>query len=79
MWTPATCRQRNRECLRYAIDLTDWERALIALMMPAAAMTRRPRNWLLREIMDAIYRVMRGGIIWRPLPPDFPAKSKVFR
>lgn len=48
-------------------------------MMPAALRTGRPRTWPLREIMDAIFYVMRGGIGWRLLPSDFPPKSTVFR
>ena len=61
MWTPATRRQHNRESLRYETDLTDREWNLIAPMMPAAAKTGRPRGWPLREIMNAIFYVMRGG------------------
>lgn len=38
-------------------------------MMPAAAKTARPRRWPLREIMNAIYYVMRVGIGWRLLAP----------
>src|SRR5690606_33479409 len=71
MWTPATRRQHSREHLRYETDLTDREWNLIAPMMPAAAKTGRPRGWPLREIMNAIFYVMRGGIGWRLLPPDF--------
>lgn len=67
MWTPATRRQHNRESLRYETDLTDREWNLIAPMMPAAAKTGRPRGWPLREIMNAIFYVMRGGIGWRLL------------
>lgn len=79
MWTPATRRQHNRESLRYETDLTDREWNLIAPMMPAAAKTGRPRGWPLREIMNAIFYVMRGGIGWRLLPSDFPPRSTVFR
>lgn len=39
----------------------------------------RPRRWSLREIMNAIFYVMRGGIGWRLLPSDFPPRSTVFR
>ena len=33
----------------------------------------------MREIMNAIFYVMRGGIGWRLLPSDFPPRSTVFR
>lgn len=79
MWTPATRRQHSRETLRYETDLTDREWNVIAPMMPAAAKTGRPRRWSLREIMNAIFYVMRGGIGWRLLPSDFPPRSTVFR
>jgi len=62
MWTPATRHRHNRENLRYETDLTDREWNLIAPMMPPAAGTGRPRRWPLREIMNAIFYVMRGGI-----------------
>lgn len=77
MWTPATRRQHSRENLRYETDLTDREWNLIAPMMPVASRTGRPRKWPLREIMNAIFHVMRGGIGWRLLPSDFPPKSTV--
>lgn len=79
MWTPATRRQHSREHLRYETDLTDREWDLIAPMMPPAAKTGRPRRRPLREIMNAIFYVMRGGIGWRLLPSDFPPRSTVFR
>lgn len=79
MWTPATRRQHSREHLRYETDLKDREWSLIAPMMPGAAKTGRPRRWPLREIMNAIFYVMRGGIGWRLLPSDFPPRSTVFR
>jgi hypothetical protein len=48
--------------MRYETDLTDREWNLIAPVMPPAAKTGRPRRWSLREIMNAIFYVMRGAI-----------------
>lgn len=79
MWTPATRRRHSRENLRFETDLRDREWNLIAPMMPRPAKTGRPRRWSLREIMNAIFYVMRGGIGWRLLPSDFPPRSTVFR
>ena len=45
----------------------------------AARKTGRPRAWPLREIVNAIFYVMRGGIAWRLLPSDFPPWSTVYR
>ena len=39
----------------------------------------RPRHWPAREILNAIFYVLRGGIAWRLLPSDLPPKSTVFR
>jgi putative transposase len=33
----------------------------------------------MREIVNAIFYVMRGGIAWRLLPSDFPPRSTVYR
>jgi transposase len=33
----------------------------------------------MREIINAIFYVMRGGIAWRLLPSDFPPWSMVYR
>ncbi len=69
MWTPATRRQHSRDHLRYGSDLSDAEWEIIAPFMPAPARTGRPRQWPMREIMNAIFYVLRGGITWRLFPP----------
>ena len=79
MWTPAACRQHDRESLRYETDLTDRECNLTAPIMPAVAKTGCPRGWSLRKIMNAISYFKRGGIGCRLLPSDFPPRSTVFR
>ena len=62
MWNPTTRRQHSREGLRYETDLTDAEWALIEGFFGAPARCGRPRAWPLREIVNAIFYVMRGGI-----------------
>lgn len=62
MWTPATRRQHSRAGLRYETDLTDGEWRLVAPMLPAPKRTGRPVSWLLREIVNAIFYMMRGGV-----------------
>ena len=78
MWTPTTRRQHSREHLRYGSDLTDAEWAIIAPFLPPPAHTGRPRQWPMREIMNAIFYVLRGGIAWRLLPTDFPPMTTVY-
>src|SRR4051794_40096878 len=79
MWTPTTRRQYSRDGLRYESDLTDAEWALIAPLLPEPHARGRPRRWSTREILNAIFYVLRGGIAWRLLPSDLPPKSTVFR
>ena len=64
MWTPTTRRQHSREGLRYETDLTDAEWAVIAPLLPAPARRGRPPKWPMREIFDAIFYVLRGGVAW---------------
>jgi transposase len=78
MWTPATRRQYSRTGLRYQIDLTDEEWAVIEPLMPLPAGGGRPPRWSQREILNAIFYVLRGGIGWRLLPTDMPPKSTAF-
>ena len=78
MWTPTTRRQHSRDHLRYGSDLTDAEWTLIAPFMPLPARTGRPRVWTMREIMNAIFYVLRAGCAWRLLPRDFPPMTTVY-
>ena len=77
MWTPTTRQQHSRPGLRYETDLTDAEWALIEPLMPKPQARGRPWAWPLREILNAIVSVLRGGIPWRLLPRDLPPRSTV--
>ena len=77
MWTPTTRRQHSRDHLRYGSDLSDAEWEIIAPFMPPPARTGRPREWPMREIMNAIFYVLRAGCPWRMLPKDFPPMTTV--
>lgn len=79
MWTPTTRRQHSREGLRYETDLTAREWQVIEPLMPRPGGGGRPRKWTWREILDAIFYVLRGGITWRLLPRDFPPWQTVYR
>ncbi len=68
MWTPATRAQHTRVAKRYQTDLSDLEWRLIAAFLPAARSTGRRREWPMREIVNVIFYVLRGGIAWRLLP-----------
>ncbi len=78
MWSPATRRQHSRDHLRYGSDLTDEEWSILEPFMPRPARTGRPRTWPMREILNAIFYVLRGGCAWRNLPRDFPPATTVY-
>lgn len=79
MWTPTTREQHSRPAARYQTDLTGAEWRLIEPHLPAARNTGRPRVWPMRELINAIFYVLRGGIAWRLLPLDFPPWPTVYR
>lgn len=79
MWTPGTRAQHTHVAKRYQTDLSDAEWRLIAAFLPEARSTGRRREWPMREIVNAIFYVQRGGITWRLLPKDFPPWQTVYR
>jgi transposase len=56
----------------YPSDLTDTEWAVIEPLLPQPALIGRPRKYWLREILNAIFYVIRTGCQWRALPHDLP-------
>ena len=72
MWTPETRARHNRDHLRYGSDRTDVEWQVLSTFMPLRAKTGRRRAWPMREMMNAIFYVLRGGCPWRLLPEHFP-------
>ena len=64
MWTAATRAQHRRDGPRFASDLTDREREVIEPLLPGPSPVGRPPAWPLREIVDAIFYMLRGGIPW---------------
>ncbi len=79
MWTPTTRRQHSRAGLRYGSDVTDSEWAILEPLLPPPAEIGRKRAWPMREIVNAIFYVLRGGIAWRLLPDSFPPWRTVYR
>ena len=62
----------------YPTDLTDAQWKRTESLFPAAKIGGRPRTTEMREVMDAILYLTRGGIAWRLLPHDFPVWSTVY-
>src|SRR5215213_5701609 len=56
----------------YPTDLTDAEWNYIEPHLPAPKATGRPPLYPLREILNAIFYVLRSGCSWRLVPHDFP-------
>jgi len=63
---------------RYTSDLTDEEWAIIERLIPAAKPGGRPRTTNMRDVVDAIFYVLKTGCQWANLPGDFPPYSTVF-
>jgi putative transposase len=62
----------------YSTDLSDAEWACLEPHLPASKATGRPRIHSPREILDAVFYVLRSGCPWRLLPHEFPPWKTVF-
>jgi len=79
MWTRETRARHDRAHLRYGSDLSDEEWQVLAPFLPPPAKTGRRRQWPMREMLNAIFYVMRGGCAWRMLPQHFPPHQTTYR
>src|SRR6476469_912386 len=79
MWTAETRVEHDRDDLRYPSDLTDAEWQILAPLLPPPAATGRHRCWPMRELMNAIFFLLRGGCAWRMLPEHFPPHQTAYR
>ena len=64
---------------RYPSDLTDrqWEIVAPLLERPHPGYGR-PRKYPLREIVNALFYLVKNGCTWRALPHDFPPWEDVY-
>src|SRR6202790_1649538 len=62
----------------YPSDVTDAQWSLIEPHLPVYP-GGRPRKTNLRDVVDAVFYILRTGCQWRYLPKDFPPKSTVWR
>jgi putative transposase len=82
--THSQLRRKSKRVLakrRYAVDLTDAQWALIQPLLQKRKQKGpggRPRIYPLRDILDALLYVLRGGIAWRLLPNDYPRWQNVY-
>jgi putative transposase len=63
---------------KYPSDVTDEQWARIRRLLPVYP-GGRPRTTDLRDVVDAVFYLLRTGCQWRYLPKDFPPKSTVWR
>jgi putative transposase len=57
----------------YPTDLSDDEWEILEPLIPETRPGGRPRAHRPRELLNAIFYVLRGGCAWRLLPHDFLA------
>jgi putative transposase len=62
----------------YLTDLSDAEWEYIEGLLPTPENEGRPRLHSLREILNAIFYIVRSGCAWRLLPHDFPPWKTVY-
>lgn len=78
MWTVENRRAYERKGLRYPSDLSDAEWALVEPLIPPAKRGGRPREVIVREVLNAIFYILSTGCQWRALPKDFPPPTTVW-
>lgn len=64
--------------MRYTPDLTDAEWQLIHYCFPKPCKTGRPREHTYRELLNAMFYVVRTACQWRNLPTDFAPWGTVY-
>jgi putative transposase len=62
----------------YDTDVTDKEWGIIEPLIPPCPGGGRPRKTNIREVVNAIFYVLRTGCAWRLLPHDFPPPGTVY-
>src|SRR3712207_6205610 len=62
----------------YPTDLSDAEWTRLRSYLPTPKDEGRPRTHSLRNVLDAIFYVLKSGCHWRLLPHDFPPWATVY-
>src|SRR5512143_858627 len=80
MWTKEHRDRYNRlkRGLRYPSDVTDAEWMCLKDLIPPARPGGRPRTTEMREVVNAIFYLLRTGCGWEYLPKDFPPWQTVY-
>jgi putative transposase len=63
---------------RYPSDLTRTQWKRLKRLLPEAKPGGRPRSVNLREVLNGIFYIARGGCAWRMMPKDLPPWSTCY-
>ncbi len=63
---------------RYPSDLTRTQWKRLKRLLPPAKPGGRPRSVNLREVLNGIFSITRGGCAWRMMPKDLPPWSTCY-
>src|SRR5690242_9947813 len=63
----------NRKPSPSDLTRTQWKR--LKRLLPAAKPGGRPRSVQLRDVLNGIFYILRGGCAWRLMPHEFPPWS----
>jgi putative transposase len=63
---------------RYPSDLTRTQWKRLKRLLPPAKPGGRPRSVKLREVLNGIFYILRGGCAWRMMPTDLPPWSTCY-
>jgi putative transposase len=61
-----------RQRLAYPTDLTEEEWQILKPLLPPEKSGGRPRKYPMREVLNGIQYILRGGCAWRLMPHDLP-------
>ena len=79
VWTDTTRALHARKGMALPGDMTDGELAVLEPLLPSALPFGRPWKWPLRRLVDAMFYLLRHGLLWRMLPQDFPPMTTLER
>ena len=71
-------RRSEAKSKRYPSDLTRTQWKRLKRLLPPAKPGGRPRSVDLREVLNGIFYITRGGCAWRMMPTDLPPWSTCY-
>jgi len=69
----------NSVCVRrYPSDVSDAQWEIVCRLIPRSPPRGDHRTTSMREVVNAIFYIVRGGCSWRMMPKDFPPWQTVY-